>query len=174
MRNIIHIANLLNFLIQSNHWQHVLRNNDNIYSFYHFSDIQDELVNNNNTYPRYFRIYINHPNTSILIHRIYCPDQKYGPAGIIEPTDSGIWLGYFRFPENFSEISGENLNEQENNLPRMEIRYQFTGENQLFNEEAIRFINLLLLELAEFLINNDIWNPRPNRTITLGFCTRCF
>jgi len=97
MDNLINIADLLEFLVQNELWQRTLLNGT---SFYSFEDIHNELLSDNNNYDRYFRIYINIPNNSIMVHRIYCPDQKLNPSGVIEPRNSGVWLGYFRVPNN--------------------------------------------------------------------------
>ena len=161
MRDLSQIANLLTFLSQNSNWQQVLRNNCELYNF---RDVHEELLNGNNNYQRYFRIYINRPNTSITVHRIYCPDKMYSPAGIIEPSDNGIWLGYFRFPDNIPQIPEtdlQNLRERINH-PHLEL----STDN--------RFLTLLLLVLAEYLINTGYWNINPNSRIVLRPCNRCW
>jgi len=161
MRDLSQIANLLTFLSQNSNWQQVLRNNCELYNF---RDVHEELLNGNNNYQRYFRIYINRPNTSITVHRIYCPDKMYSPAGIIEPSDNGIWLGYFRFPDNIPQIPEtvlQNLRERINH-PNLEL----STDN--------RFLTLLLLVLAEYLINTGYWNINFNSRIVLRPCNRCW
>ena len=161
MRNLSQIANLLTFLSQNSNWQQVLRNNCELYNF---RDVHEELLNGNNNYQRYFRIYINRPNTSITVHRIHCPDKMCNSAEIIEPSDNGIWLGYFRFPDNIPQIPETDLQNliERINPPNLEI------------PTNNRFLTLLLLVLAEYLINTGYWKINSNSRIVLRPCDRCW
>jgi len=161
MRDLSQIANLLTFLSQNSNWQQVLRNNCELYNF---RDVHEELLNGNNNYQRYFRIYINRPNTSITVHRIYCPDKMYSPAGIIEPSDNGIWLGYFKLPDDIPQHTEENLKNLTKHINHLNLELP----------EDNKFLTLLLLELALYLINSNYWNPTSNSRIVLKPCNRCW
>jgi len=163
MKNLSQIKELLNFLSQNNYWKQVLNNGTD---FYNFSDIHKELLAGPNNYSRYFRIYINHHHSSILIHHIYCPDQKYSPSGVVEPSETGIWLGYFKLPDlknrNFQKEIKNLINQIRNTSPNSRISGNINDA----------FLYLLLLELVLFLINNGIWQNYSQ--ITLKTCKRCW
>jgi len=160
MRDLSQISDLLDFLSQDNHWKLVLKNNS---GFYNFKDIHEELFNLTNDYHRYFRIYINHPNTSIFVHRIYCPDKKFGPSGVIEPSDNGIWLGYFKLPDSQNENFQEQIGNLQNQIQNIVLK------NEIQNNPFLHFI---LLKLVSSVLLNTIW-PNPSQ-ITLKTCSRCW
>jgi hypothetical protein len=168
MESLSQIKDLLDFLSSDNHWKLVLNNNN---GFYSIKDIHDELLNKKNDYKKYFRIYINHRNTSILVHRPYCPDQKFGPSGIVDPIENGIWLGYFKLPKNTISVSEKELEQLQEEIKRN------LSISEIENNIPNQFIKLLLLKLAKYLSSQQIWSSssrKKNTKVILKICKRCW
>jgi len=106
MKGVNEIINILDWIARN--YSQLLKQNSELFTV---KEILEDMYHNPRNYNRYFRIYINKPNKSIVAHKLYCPDQDIINRSGIKADSNFIWIAYLRIPDSDQnkDIVDENI-----------------------------------------------------------------